>query len=770
MISKRSINPGLLLLVIVAIQTATADNSIITHKYTADPNAMVWNDRVYVFCSRDDNNGEGYDIIDYTLISSDDMVNWTDHGEVFRVPRDASWANRAYAPGAAHKNGKFYLYFPDGGSSIGVAVADKIEGPYKDAIGRALVNKSMPNCNVEWLFDPAAFIDDDGQAYLYFGGGGSTPGTNLRVIKLGDNMISTDGTAVTISAPRSFEAAFMHKRNGIYYFSYSTDFNGSSARIDYMTSNNPMTGFQYKGIILDNPSVNNKNINLGNNNHASVVEYKNKWYVFYHERRVSNQVYKRSVSVDLADYNADGTMKKTVCTDNGPPQIKYLDPYDIVEAETINRQSGIKTDVCSEGGIMVTSISDGDYIRVKGVDFGDGAERFEVRAASGSSGGRIELRLGSQTGTLVGTCEISNTGGWTTWKTFECDVSDCSGVKDLYLVFKGSGEPFRLNWYRFIGASSGYRLSIQTTGKGTVNRSPNKSNFPEGTQVTLTAVPADGWVFDGWSGDGVSGSQNPLTITMNSDRTVTAVFKRNTVDGNLVLNGDFSSGTDNWTLNTWSGSGTGSVTNGEYRINISSVADNSHDIQLVQAGLFLESGMTYQVVFEAYAASSRSLEVNVEMDESPWTSYLPERKTFNLTTAKQEYSFVFTMENPTDANGRIGFNAGLETPAVFIDNVKIKEFSVATVSFPEVVQSSGMKVNCRNSVLNLEFTLPENGPVSLHLYDLKGKMVKSIAVQKRSGTVYSNSFDLSGISEGSYVLKIRSQGKTIGSSRVLLVK
>jgi arabinoxylan arabinofuranohydrolase len=770
MISKRSINPGLLLLVIVAIQTATADNSIITHKYTADPNAMVWNDRVYVFCSRDDNNGEGYDIIDYTLISSDDMVNWTDHGEVFRVPRDASWANRAYAPGAAHKNGKFYLYFPDGGSSIGVAVADKIEGPYKDAIGRALVNKSMPNCNVEWLFDPAAFIDDDGQAYLYFGGGGSTPGTNLRVIKLGDNMISTDGTAVTISAPRSFEAAFMHKRNGIYYFSYSTDFNGSSARIDYMTSNNPMTGFQYKGIILDNPSVNGKNINMGNNNHASVVEFKDKWYVFYHERRVSNQVYKRSVSVDLADYNADGTMKKTVCTDNGPPQIKYLDPYDIVEAETINRQSGIKTDVCSEGGIMVTSISDGDYIRVKGVDFGDGAERFEVRAASGSSGGRIELRLGSQTGTLVGTCEISNTGGWTTWKTFECDVSDCSGVKDLYLVFKGSGEPFRLNWYRFIGASSGYRLSIQTTGKGTVNRSPNKSNFPEGTQVTLTAVPADGWVFDGWSGDGVSGSQNPLTITMNSDRTVTAVFKRNTVDGNLVLNGDFSSGTDNWTLNTWSGSGTGSVTNGEYRINISSVADNSHDIQLVQAGLFLESGMTYQVVFEAYAASSRSLEVNVEMDESPWTSYLPERKTFNLTTAKQEYSFVFTMENPTDANGRIGFNAGLETPAVFIDNVKIKEFSVATVSFPEVVQSSGMKVNCRNSVLNLEFTLPENGPVSLHLYDLKGKMVKSIAVQKRSGTVYSNSFDLSGISEGSYVLKIRSQGKTIGSSRVLLVK
>lgn len=769
MISNRSINLGLLLLVIMAIQTAMADNSIITHKYTADPNAMVWNDRVYVFCSRDDNNGEGYDIIDYTLISSDDMVNWTDHGEVFRVPRDASWANRAYAPGSAHKNGKFYLYFPDGGSSIGVAVADRIEGPYKDAIGKALVNKSMPNCNVEWLFDPAAFIDDDGQAYLYFGGGGSTPGINLRVIKLGDNMISTVGTAVTISAPRSFEAAFMHKRNGIYYFSYSTDFNGSSARIDYMTSNNPMTGFQYKGIILDNPSVNGKNINMGNNNHASVVEFKDKWYVFYHERRVSNQVYKRSVSVDLADYNADGTMKKSACTDNGPPQIKYLNPYDTVQAETINRQSGIKTDVCSEGGIMVTSISNNDYIRVKGVDFGDGAEKFEVRAASGSSGGSIELRLGSQTGTLVGTCNITGTGGWSTWKTFECEVTNCSGVKDLYLVFKGSGEPFRLNWYRFSGPS-GYLLSIQIAGKGTVSRSPNRSSFPEGTSVTLTAEPNDGWVFDSWSGDGVSGNQNPLTITMNGDKAVTAVFKRNTIDGNIVFNGDFASDADDWTFNTWSGSATGGVVNGEYRIGISSVAENSHDIQLVQSGLYLENGKTYQVAFEAYAASSRSLEINVEMDESPWTSYLPERKNFSLTTTKQEFSFVFTMEHPTDANGRIGFNAGLETPAVFIDNVKVKEFSVATVSSPAVVQSSGVKVNCSNSVLHLEFTLPENGPVSLNLYDLKGKMVKSIAVQKRSGTVYSNSFDLSGISEGSYVLKIRSQGKTIGSSKVLLVK
>ena len=100
MVLNRSMYPGFLVMVFLLIQMVLAENPIITHKYTADPNAMVYNGRVYVYCSRDDNNkGESYDIVDYTLISSDDMVNWTDHGEVFKVPRDASWANRAYAPG-----------------------------------------------------------------------------------------------------------------------------------------------------------------------------------------------------------------------------------------------------------------------------------------------------------------------------------------------------------------------------------------------------------------------------------------------------------------------------------------------------------------------------------------------------------------------------------------------------------------------------------------------------------------------------------------------
>jgi len=138
----------LISILVFSPQVIFADNPIITQKYTADPSAHVYNGRVYVYCSRDDNNTSDYKINDYTLISSDDMVNWTDHGEVFEVPRDASWASKAYAPSCIIRNNKFYLYFPDGGNSIGVAVADKPEGPFVDPLGKSLVNRSMPNCDV----------------------------------------------------------------------------------------------------------------------------------------------------------------------------------------------------------------------------------------------------------------------------------------------------------------------------------------------------------------------------------------------------------------------------------------------------------------------------------------------------------------------------------------------------------------------------------------------------------------------------------------------
>jgi arabinoxylan arabinofuranohydrolase len=445
----------------IAAASLFAANPIFTHKYTADPNPIVWNDRLYVFASQDDNNpaDKGYNITAYTLMSSDDMANWTDHGEVFQVTRDMSWAKQAYAPGAAVRNNKVYLYVPDGGNSIGVAVADKPEGPFTDPLKKGLITKSMANCNVPWLFDPGAFVDDDGQAYLYFGGGdGESAGTNLRGIKLNNDMISVSGTAVTINAPCSFEAAYMHKHNGTYYFSYSTNFascspKGGNAWIDYLTSDNPLSGFARKGTIVPNG-----NIVGGGNNHAGTVLFKDKWYAFYHDRRAraANGLSAgefRSVSVDVFTHNANGAINQATLTADGPPQIKNLNPYDTIRATTMNGQSGIKTALNSAEGMMLTSISDGNYIRLKAVDFGEGAASVSVRAASAANGGRIELRTGSATGTLIGTVNIASTGNWNTWQTFTADIENGAGVKDyLYLVFKGTGEPFRLSWYQFHGA------------------------------------------------------------------------------------------------------------------------------------------------------------------------------------------------------------------------------------------------------------------------------------------------------------------------------
>jgi hypothetical protein len=213
------------------------------------------------------------------------------------------------------------------------------------------------------------------------------------------------------------------------------------------------------------------------NNHAGTVQYKNNWYVFYHDRRLRDTQNpqpsgeRRSVSVDKLEYNTDGTIKKATLTTAGPAQIKNLNPYDTILATTINRQSGtIKTAICSAPNpgtitndnvgtsagtagdrcVMLTSIKDGSWVRLKGVDFGTaGAAKFVVRAASAATGGSIEIRTGSNTGTLAGTCTIGATGGIATWKDIECNVSALTGVKDyLYLVFKGSAQ-FRISKYIF---------------------------------------------------------------------------------------------------------------------------------------------------------------------------------------------------------------------------------------------------------------------------------------------------------------------------------
>lgn len=224
-----------------------AKNPIISHVFTADPTARSFNGRIFVYASHDLDDQSDYKMVDYHIFSSEDLVNWQDHG-IGLDAADIPWASAFYAPDCVYHEAtdKYYLYFPNGGTSIGVAVSDNPEGPFVDAIGKPLITRKYPGVeDVEWVFDPGVFIDDDGQAYLYFGGGMPDTGDNARVIRLNEDMISLkDPSATTIIAPDYFEAPFLHKKNGYYYFSYSTHWIGHGIRIDYMMSTDPMSGFK----------------------------------------------------------------------------------------------------------------------------------------------------------------------------------------------------------------------------------------------------------------------------------------------------------------------------------------------------------------------------------------------------------------------------------------------------------------------------------------------------------------------------------------------
>lgn len=430
-----------------------ADYPIVSHRYLADPGALVYNGRVYLYCSNDDDNpttadGGRYLMKSIVCVSSSDLKNWTDHGVVFQVPEGAEWAVRSWAPSPAERDGKFFLYFGNSGNGIGVAEADNPLGPFKDPIGKALITGRTPGvmpAEHMWLFDPMAFIDDDGQAYLYFGGNGDD---NVRVIKLNKDMISVDGPAIHLNAKDFFEASWMHKYKGKYYFSYSSN-PRAQMRIDYMISDSPTSGFKYGGIVSMQPPENN------NNNHQAIFELNGEWYEAYHNRIVARSsgmapTYKRNICLDQFKHNDDGTIEVMKNTVDGVKQLADVNPYDRVEAEMMNAQSGIYTEPCGEGGMNVCQIENGDWIKIRGVDFGKKAKKFKASVAASKGSGKIEIHLGNPEGELIGTCPIASTGGDQSWKTVECKLNKVKGVQDVCLVFKGDDADnlFGFDWWK----------------------------------------------------------------------------------------------------------------------------------------------------------------------------------------------------------------------------------------------------------------------------------------------------------------------------------
>lgn len=462
-------------------------NPVVSHKFGADPYALVYKNRVYLYNTHDvmeyDSEGNVKDntygtINTLSIISSSDLINWTDHGAIKAAGENgaAKWATQSWAPAAAHKkvNGKdvFFLYFANNASGIGVLTSDSPTGPWVDPIGKPLISRDMPAAaGVTWLFDPAVLVDDDGTGYLYYGGGlpegqHEMPNT-ARVIQLGEDMISVVGEAKVIPAPYMFEDAGIHKYNGVYYYTYCSNFyqgvreEGSppAGEIAYMTSTHPMGPWTYQGTILKNPG---HFFGVSGNNHHAIFSFHDKWYIAYHAQTLAAAMgvtkgY-RSTHLNKVSFDQNGYIHDITADLKGVEPIKTLDPFERVDAVTMAWSAGISVQPFSmnDGDIIanklvISNIHDGDWIAVANVDFDGGASSCTTWVA-GFSAGEIEIRLDDANGEILGTLVVPQNAVLDHWTEISTEISDINGVHDIYFVFRGEPdkEMFQLGAWQFI--------------------------------------------------------------------------------------------------------------------------------------------------------------------------------------------------------------------------------------------------------------------------------------------------------------------------------
>jgi beta-xylosidase len=267
--------------------------------YTADPHVVVYDGTYYVYPTSD--KGQ-WQTTDFSVWSSTDLVHWKKDGMILDVTHELKWANiEAWAPAAIRRDGKYYLYFA-AGLKIGVAVSDSPTGRYIDPLGRPLV--SPDGGHPGQAIDPFVFIDDDGQAYLYYGQG------NLYAYKLKPDMITLDGPSIRMT-PRHFnEGVFMFKRNGLYYFMWSeNDARDARYQVAYGVSRSPLGPIS---IPDDNVILRRRGRVVGTGHHSVIqAPGTDSWYIFYHRHAIpGGSGYRRETCIADMGFEPDGRIRK----------------------------------------------------------------------------------------------------------------------------------------------------------------------------------------------------------------------------------------------------------------------------------------------------------------------------------------------------------------------------------------------------------------------------------------------------------------------------
>ena len=423
----------------------SAQNPIIQTAYTADPAPMVFNDRLYVYTSHDEDDSTWFTMNNWKLFSTNDMVNWTDHGVILSY-NDFDWAKRdAWAAQCIERNGKFFMYVPmisktNNKGAIGVAVADSPFGPFHDPLGKPLVQS-------EWGdIDPTVFIDDDGQAHLYWGN------PKLKYVKLNDDMISYSGNIIEVpmtaesfgkrdgkenpERPTKYEEGpWLYKRKNLYYLFWP---GGPLPEfIGYSTSKSPQGPWKYGGVIMP---AEGKSFT----NHPGVIDFRGKTYFFYHNGALpGGSGFTRSVSVQELEFNKDGSISPFKMTNGISKAITTVNPYTFNQAEMISWSENVKSYQNKVAGVFIKAKKNGAYTSVKNVDFGkDGAITFSARVGTiHNSGVTMDVHLDSSDGPLAGTIKVPMTGGDDRYETVKINLSNkITGIHNLYFVFNGKAE------------------------------------------------------------------------------------------------------------------------------------------------------------------------------------------------------------------------------------------------------------------------------------------------------------------------------------------
>ena len=454
-------------------------NPLLDFIFTADPTAVEYNGRIYVYATNDHQQYEHvgkagkneYQFIrSLVMMSSDDLVNWTYHG-LINTAELSPWTTNSWAPSITSRleaDGKthFYLYYSNGGAGTAMLTSTSPVGPWKDPLGKNIVDRSIPGVDVDAPFDPGVLIDDQGTGWLTFGGG--SPKTkympdNARIVKLGADMISLASDVAKIPAPYFFEASDLNFINGTWVYTYNTNWEErtewpysnidkpTKCNISYMTSKTPLIPDSWK--YRDNYFKNSGDDNVGpwTNNHTHLFKFRGKYYMTYHAMYLQDYFGTKGGfrNVGIEEMQVDEELVNIhmgKATFKGTPQLNSLNPFVLQQAETTAGSSGqVQFEAVGHPGNMVAKgKADQQCLLVRGVDFSKQIPaRFEARL---KGKGKIEVYVNNLKGKALVSL-ICDAKEWTTLsKKIELKIG--KGVGDVYFVF--SGADFLFDEWKFI--------------------------------------------------------------------------------------------------------------------------------------------------------------------------------------------------------------------------------------------------------------------------------------------------------------------------------